>query len=389
MNYRLLWLALGAFVVGTGAFVIASLLPGISADMAVSIPQAGSLVLVYAVSYAIAAPVLSTFTGSLQRRPVLAAAMAVFGLANIAAAMSPTFAGLVGTRIAMAAASGLFAAVAQGTAVYLSTPETRTRAIAVIVGGTTISVAFGAPIGSLIANTMSWRAAFLAVGGTGLLVAIALQELLPKNMPGTRLSLRERVMVAFRPGIGSALLVTVATIAGAFTVFTYIAPFTARAGLPIGVLPLVLLGFGIGSVIGNYASGQLADKFGASRTVTWVIASAMLILALMTGVSYWLPAPTAGWVLLGLMVPWGVIGWGFPPAQSSRIVSLAPEAAGISLSLNVSAIYVGVALGSVVGGYTVASGATGDLGLVAAGIVLVALVVHRFANRRVRRPALA
>jgi predicted MFS family arabinose efflux permease len=81
------------------------------------------------------------------------------------------------------------------------------------------------------------------------------------------------------------------------------------------------------------------------------------------------------------MVPWGVIGWGFPPAQSSRIVALAPEAAPISLSLNASAIYLGVALGSLIGGADIAMASPKDLGWVGALLALVALGIHLYANR--------
>jgi len=381
MDFRLVWLALGAFAVGTGAFVIASLLPAIATETGVSMAQAGTLVLSFAIAYAIGAPVLSAVTGGLSRRPVLVWSILVFGVANIAAGFSPNFEGLLLARIVMAAASGLFASAAQGTAATLSTPETRTRAISVIVGGTTLSVALGAPIGALIAQTMDWRSAFMAIGVVALLVALALQLMLPKGLPGTRLSLGERVLVAFRPGIGSALLVTIFAIAGSFTVFTYIASLSAEIGLPLGFMPLVLLAFGVGAAIGNYASGQLADRFGAALTVRWVIILASLTLLTFSAIAYFVPAPLAGWVMLGLMVPWGVIGWGFPPAQSSRLVSLAPEAAPISLGLNASAVYLGVALGSVIGGADIALASAKDLGWVSAALGMVALAIHLYATR--------
>ncbi|AKR56491.1 MFS transporter [Devosia sp. H5989] len=385
MDFRLIWLALGSFAVGTGAFVIASLLPAIAGETGVSMSQAGTLVLSFAIAYAIGAPVLSTLTGGLSRRPVLVGSILVFAAANIGASFSPNFEGLLLARIVMAAASGLFASAAQGTAVTLSTPETRTRAISVIVGGTTLSVALGAPIGALIANTMSWRGAFMAVGLVALFVAIALRAMLPAGLPGTKLPLRERLMVAFRPGIGSALLVTIFAIAAAFTVFTYIASLSSAIGLSLTFMPLVLLAFGLGAAIGNYASGQLADKFGAALTVRWVIILSSLTLVVFSGVAYLVPSPLAGWILLALMVPWGIIGWGFPPAQSSRLVSLAPEAAPISLSLNASAIYVGVALGSVIGGADMALASAKDLGWVGAILGVVALAIHLYATREPQR----
>jgi predicted MFS family arabinose efflux permease len=384
MDMRLIWLALGTFAVGTGPFLIASLLPGIAADTGVSIPQAGGLVLVYAIAYAVGAPVLSTLTGGIGRRPVLVGAMAVFGLANVVAGFLPSFAWLLAARVVMAMASGLFASAAQGTAVQLSTPQTRARAISVIVGGSSVSVALGAPIGSMIANAMDWRAAFVSVGILSLVVTAALRALLPGDLSGMRLSMRQRLTVVFRPGVGKALMVSILALAAAFTVYSYLAVVAADAGLAITVLPAVLLTFGIGAIIGNYGSGQLSDRWRPAPLVGWTLAVMAMILLAISGIGHELTSPAAGWALIAMMLPWGFVGWGFPPAQSSLIVGLDHEVAPISLSLNVSAIYVGVALGSVVGGFVLTTGSAKDLGWVAAVLCLLALAVH-LTPLRVRR----
>jgi predicted MFS family arabinose efflux permease len=381
MDMRLIWLALGAFAIGTGAFVIASLLPGIAGDMQVSVPQAGSLVLAYAISYAVGGPILATLTGGMNRRPVIVGTILLFAAGNLVAGIATSFATIVIARIVMALGAGLFTAAALGAAVALSTPQTRARAISVIVGGTTASVALGAPLGSLIANAAGWRGAFLATAALSLVVTLALWIMLPRNQPGTRLSMRNRVMVIFRPGIGGALAVTLFTLAAVFTLFTFIAKVVTDSGLAIDVLPLVLLGFGVGAVVGNYASGQFADRIGPSRTVSWVLATSSGILVLFSLIGYLVPAPAAGWLIAALMVPWGFVGWGFPPAQTSRIVSLAPDAAPISLSLNISALYFGVALGSVIGGGVLTFGSSSDLGWVGALCGGLALATHAYVNR--------
>ena len=97
-----------------------------------------------------------------------------------------------------------------------------------------------------------------------------------------------------------------------------------------------------------------------------------------------LPRPVAGPALFALIAAWGLIGWAFPPAQASRIVKLAPDAAPIVLSLNASALYLGVALGAVVGGVVLQYGGTVDLGIAAAlfplaglGLLLLSLRVAR------------
>jgi predicted MFS family arabinose efflux permease len=76
------------------------------------------------------------------------------------------------------------------------------------------------------------------------------------------------------------------------------------------------------------------------------------------------------------MVAWGFVGWGFPPAQSSYVVSLAPEVAPVSLALNASAIYAGIAFGSAIGGAWLAAAPVTDIGFVGAALGLVALAIH-------------
>ncbi|RWF37217.1 MAG: MFS transporter, partial [Mesorhizobium sp.] len=93
----------------------------------------------------------------------------------------------------------------------------------------------------------------------------------------------------------------------------------------------------------------------------------------------------AGPALMAMMVPWGIVGWAFPPAQASRIIKLAPDAAPIVLSLNASALYLGVALGAVVGGAVLRFGVPADLGLVAAVFPIVGLGIV-LAGRALARP---
>jgi DHA1 family inner membrane transport protein len=57
------------------------------------------------------------------------------------------------------------------------------------------------------------------------------------------------------------------------------------------------------------------------------------------------------------------------------VITMAAEAAPLALSLNGSALYLGVALGSVVGGEVLTYGTPADLGVVAALFPLLALGV--------------
>jgi predicted MFS family arabinose efflux permease len=86
MPLALYWLALGAFCIGTATFITAPLLPAIAAALGVTVPTAGHLVTLYALTYAVGSPVLSTLFGAWNRKSLLVAAMGAFAAANLLAA---------------------------------------------------------------------------------------------------------------------------------------------------------------------------------------------------------------------------------------------------------------------------------------------------------------
>jgi len=380
MDMRLFWLALGAFAIGAEGFVISSLLPSISADTGVTIAQGGYLVLAFALAYAVGAPVLASLTGHRDRRNVLSASMLVFTLGNVIAGLAHSYEQLLIARVVMALAAGLYVATAQATAVAMSEPHHRARAISVIVGGTTIAVAFGAPLGALVAGFWGWRGTFWTISGIGLASTIAIFTMVPAGLRGPKLPLATRLALFSRPGIVPVLLTTLLPLTGAFAVFTYIAPVaTGVMGLSPSLLPAVLLAFGVGAAIGNYAGGQVADRFGATRSV---VGSTLLLAAVLVTLPalQHLPPSLIAAGFLAFMVVWGVIGWSLPPAQASRVIKLAPDVAPLALSLNASALYLGVALGSVVGGEVITYASPVDLGWVGALFALAAFAIVALAR---------
>src|ERR1700740_2992880 len=74
----LLLLAVGTFAVGTDGFVLSGLLPSMSADLGISLSTMGQLVTLFAVTYAISAPLVAAFTAGWNRRVLLITAQLVF-----------------------------------------------------------------------------------------------------------------------------------------------------------------------------------------------------------------------------------------------------------------------------------------------------------------------
>jgi predicted MFS family arabinose efflux permease len=386
VDRRLIWLAVGAFATSTVAFVFAGLLPLISASAGITIAQAGHLMTVFSLSYAIGTPVLSTLFGAIDRRRVIAIALVCFISGNAAAAASASYLGLLGAQIVMGTAAGLFASTAQAAAIALSSVDHRARAVSAVLGGTTLAVAIGAPLGAVIGNLAGWRATYLFVAALAFICLAVLWLRLPRAISGVKLSLSERVKVIGRPGVLPSLVVTFLYLTGGFAVICYFGPLaTDGAGMPVAMVPALLLVFGLGAIIGNYSSGQLSDRLGATRVVTLSLVGSVVICVLLTAVLEFTPDKLAGRLLIALMLPWGIVGWMFPPAQASRLVAAAPELAGLTMPLNVSAMYFGIALGSFVGGQSLLYAPPAELGITAAVFSLAALGVLAMSTRQARR----
>jgi len=375
MDTRLIWLALGTFAVGVEGFVIATLLPAIAADSGVTITQAGYLVFAYAIAYAVGAPVLSAFTGRFDRRPLLAVVALVFAAGALLAAVSQGYVVLLVARLIIAASAGLYAATAQAAAVTIAPPERRARAVATVVAGTTMAVALGAPIGAFLSGFAGWRGTYFAIAGVGVLTAAAIWLMLPRGIGGDRRGLSERLGVLSVPGLLPALLTILLYMAGPFAAFIYLGPVTTRLmGLDAGLLPFVMLAYGLGAALGNPLGGQLSDRIGAQATVT--IAAVLNVgFLLLLGAIPLLPQAAITPTYFGFMVAWGIAGWMFVPGQVSRVVALSPSSAPLALSLNASFLYLGTALGALVGGLVLEHLPIGELGLVAAIFPALALGV--------------
>jgi MFS transporter, DHA1 family, inner membrane transport protein len=375
MDIRLIWLAVGTFAIGVESFAISSLLPQIADSTGVSLTQAGYLVLAFALANAFGAPVLAALTGSVDRRRTLTVAALVFSSGALWAALSQGYFDLMAARVLMAFSAGLYTATAQATGVSIVSADHRARAISVIVGGTTLAVAFGAPIGAAVGGLVGWRGAYFMVAGFGVAAAAALWIMLPAGLRGMPLSLRQRLGAIALPGVPAALLITWLSITGAFIVIIYLAAIATTAiGLPAALVPAVMLAFGIGAAIGNLAGGQLADRFGPGRTIMiTIVLNALLLLGISEVVH--LPANLVTPVFFALIFAWGVAGWAFFPPQSSHLLSLSPASAPLVLSLNASALYLGIAGGSLFGGLVLQFGSVRDLGWVGALFPAAALVI--------------
>lgn len=381
---KLVWLAIGAFAIGTQSFMIAGFLPKIAGAFGTPVGTAAYLITVFCLSYAVTSPILSSLLAQAPRKGLLIGSLAAFGLISFAALFASTLGAMMLIQIALAVCAGLFMPTANAVAVMLVEPNHRARAISIVSGGLTLSIASGAPIGIAVAALGDWHLAFALVGALSLIGVAGLAFGLPRDLPRGASTLAERFAVACRPGVPIALLMTVFWTMGVFVVYahiaTYLATFTGVTGVWVSG---ALVMFGVGSAIGNSMGGGIADRIGPIATLRGALAGLITLLALLSVIALvmapGLPSAAAVFVILAL---WGGLGFGGYPAQAARLVGLAPDAAVIALSLNASALYIGMASGSALGAVVMGWGGLPQLGFVGAACEAVALAALLLATRR-------
>ncbi|MFL6706994.1 MAG: MFS transporter [Massilia sp.] len=376
-NAPLLWLALGTFAVGTESFMIAGLLPGMAADLGVSVARAGQLVTVFALAYALGSPLLTVLTGRIPRRALLIGAMLCFAAGNLVAALTDNYWQLMAARVLLAFAAGLYVPGANALAGTVVAPERRGTAIAIVNGGLSLAIAFGVPLGTVLGGGAGWRATFAAVAVLAALAAAGLVFGLPRHfgagmaVPG----LAQRLKAASSPAVFSALLVTTFWAMASYTTYTYLAPLLASAttvqGAAVGA---VLFAWGAAAVLGLAISARLVDRRGPAAVILPALLLSTLSFLLISSSAHLLDQQHALAPIVVAVIAWGVGHWAFFPAQQTSLVAAGGVgAAPVVLSLNASFMYAGFSLGAALGALVSAHGAVANLGFASAACISVAI----------------
>ena len=389
MPLALFALTLSAFAIGTTEFVIVGLIPTIADQLHVSLPSAGLLVSLYALGVAIGAPVLTALTGKLPRKWLLVGLMALFTVGNLLAWQAPGYESLIVARILTGLAHGVFFSVGSTIATGLVAKEKAASAIAIMFSGLTVALVTGVPLGTWIGQVFGWRETFLVVSALGVIAMAGSLLLIPGNLPkGASASLGEQLAVLTRKPLLLVYAKTALGYGGAFTAFTFLAPILQQvSGFSAGAVSLILLVYGVSVAVGNIWGGKLADRMGPLPALKLLFAGLAVVLLVLT-----FTAPHPVLAVLTVLV-WGAFAFGNVPGLQVLVVKQAerhtPNAVDVASGLNIAAFNVGIALGSVVGGFVVEHLGLMHTPWIGALIVLLAYGLTHVSEAGERRAALA
>lgn len=364
-------LALSVFALGTTEFMISGLLPGMAADLGVSISAVGGLIAAFAIGMVLGAPLMAALTLRWPRKATMQGALAVFVLGHVIAGFASDYPTLVVARVVTAVATGAFWAVGGAVVVRLGGPGRRARALAVFVGGLTVANVLGVPLGTVIGDAGGWRGAFFAVAGAALLAMIGVFAWVPRieRDAGGSPDLRAELRVFRQPRAWVALGTISLTGAAIFGTFSYLSPLlTGVSGFSSGIVPVLLAVFGLGAVGGLQVAGRFADRAPFASLFLPLGALAVVL----AGLSAFGGSQVLAVIAIALL---GFSGFGANPALLGRMFTLAGDAPTLANSMNVAAFNVGNAIGPLIGGAVLDAGmGYSAVPLVGAGIVVLALL---------------
>lgn len=257
------------FLVGTDTFLVAPLLPELTARFASPPASAGWMVSAYAIGYCVTAVFAGPVSDRFDRRRVLVAGMSAFSAATAACGLAST----LWQMIALRALAGVCAAVAApqvwAAIPQLVPPGRVVAAMAAPTAGLTVAQLVGVPVGSLL-GAVSTAAPFLAVGAAGAGTSLALWLWYPPVPPQAS---KTRVIAQY----GGLLAVPAARWRfaayfvfqlGNFAVLSF-APtwFSTEFALDATGVGYAMIALGTGNTLGALAGPRIVARWGTGRTL--------------------------------------------------------------------------------------------------------------------------
>lgn len=361
------------FTLGVASLSVVGLAGPIAAEFGGGAGRAGLLVLLFAATYAPAAPGLQMLVGHLPRRALILVGVALIAAGAAGGALAPSFAALGISRVVMALGAALAGPMSSAAAAGLVPPERRGQALASVFAGLTAAIVLGVPLAAWMGAHLGWRAATGAIALLALAVGLLVVLAVPDAGRGRRAGLASFAALLGRRAIGLPLLAAVAQNAAQFATYALFGTFvTARLALDAAWLPTLLLLFGAGGVLGNHLAGMLSARVAAARLAL----GSLLALAGAFGLLAVLPAGAPLPVGLVLVGAWAVAGLVFNAPQQALLVERAGEARNLALALNASAIYAGMGLGGAIA--STVHGLAGPGALPVASLALMAVAIVAF-----------
>lgn len=364
-----------------------SILPLLTQEFSATAAEVSTIITVSTLAVAVTAPFTGAIADVLGRKRVIVAAMFVLVIPTVMVGLATSLKAVIFWRAVQGLVLPPIFAV---TVAYIGDewpPREATTAAGIYSSGSSIGGFSGRLITGLLADLISWRAGFLALGGVAFAGAIATIFLLPHERKFVRseglLASGRQMLAHFRNG---QLLATYAV--GFGVLFNFICTFT-YVSFYLAAPPFNLSATALGAIFAVYLVGSVLSPW-----VGWAVArfgrrhfTARVLALWIAGIGLTL-VPSLPLIILGLAISAGC-GLICQAISTGYVTITAKAGRSSAVGLYVTSFYVGGSFGAALGGLAwTLGGWPACVALVAAMLaIMTAIVLFAWADGVVDTPA--
>lgn len=377
-------LALGGFAIGTTEFMTMGLLEEIAEGIDRTNAQTGHIITAYAFGVVVGAPIIVSLGARLPKKELAIGLILALGVGNAITAVASGYLPVMAARFVAGLPHGAYFGVASLLAASLVRPEFKGRAVSSVMLGLSVATVAGVPASTILGQTLGWRSAYWAVLVIAIAAAAMIAVFVPHSPANAEASLRGELSALKRPQVLFAVAAGMVGFGGLFAMYSYIAPIVTKvADLSSSWIAVFTLAFGLGSVVGSWGAGRLAD-WDVERSVLYGFVATALVLV----VFYVVAAQVVPALLLVFAV--GALGSIVAINLQVRLMDAAGDAQMLGAALNHSALNIANGLGAFFGSVIIEAGhgyrATSLVGVVLSMVGLAVFAVGLTVQRRTGAP---
>jgi predicted MFS family arabinose efflux permease len=360
---------LGVMGIISTEFGIIGILPAVAASYHIPIARAGYLLSAFAFTIFLTGPFTVLATSGINRKKMMLAALAVFVASNVVSAFAPPFWLLLGLRIVPAFLHPVFFSAVIGAVLKAAKPAEQHRLLGIVIGGVAITQVSILPLSAYLASAYGWQSSFVLQGGISLLALGGIGYFIPDLPVTAKKSYGSQLAILRQPAFLLSLAFTVLLVAAWFSTYSYFADYLGKAKrLTPAQISAMLLLFGVAGVGANWLAGRFLARSVPLTTAFFLLGTILLPLVLAYS-GHQFP------VQLAVVAFWGLMYGPCFLTALAYVLQAAPEAPEFANSLQASFGNLGVSLGTVLGGWFVATHSLANLPWVGAAFGALALLV--------------
>jgi len=344
-------LGITIFSLTTSEFMVAGIMQSLTNHFGVTVTQVGYLITLYAGGMVIGGPILTMIVLRMRipNKIALIGTLIAYGLIQAIAASSTSYETMALSRLMSGVAGSTCFGIALSICAECVGVELRGKASSIVIGGLMLAAVLGVPIATIIDQNFGWRASFWSIFILTILCIIVVSIKVPKSEHRNTIDLKKEIYEFKNKNLWAAYLTSSLIIGSTFSAFSYFSHILSDvSGVPISYIPWIFGMYGVSNVIGNVIVGRYADKYAIP-----IMLLGLVILTFTMTALYLFANNT--YIAIFLIAIIGLVGVPMNPAMISRVMSYAYPGALVN-TVHTSFINIGLAVGTWLGGWAIASG---------------------------------